>query len=68
VGAGAIVLKSVPHHCTVVGNPAKAVSDKKSELMLNDLGAMPDPIHENFRKLEQEISHIKRQIHAKNKN
>lgn len=61
IGAGTIVIHDVPEHSTVVGNPARVVSGQKGDPFLN-LGDVPDPIQENFIRLEKEISELKREI------
>lgn len=61
IGAGTIVIHDVPDHSTVVGNPARVVSGQREESFLN-LGDIPDPLQENFVRLEKEISELKKKL------
>ena len=66
IGAGSVVLKDVPDDCTVVGVPGTVVKKagikcKKDELMHNEL---PDPETDRIMKLEGEISMLRAQLAA----
>ncbi|MDD5455718.1 MAG: serine O-acetyltransferase [Candidatus Margulisbacteria bacterium] len=63
IGAGTIVLKNVPDHSTVVGNPGRIVSGTNKDMVESlDLGNVPDPIQENFIKLEKQIKTLQKQV------
>jgi serine O-acetyltransferase len=60
VGAGSVVLKEVPEHCTVVGVPGRIVKQnykKVDEEKLCDLDQihMPNPVEQEFVKLRQRL-------------
>ncbi len=63
VGAGSVVVHSVPDHCTVVGVPAEIVrkeGHKVTEVNLNH-GDLPDPVKElknRIRALQKEIENL----------
>jgi serine O-acetyltransferase len=54
IGAGSVVLKSVPPMCTVVGIPGRIV--KQQGLRIADMDQqLPDPILEEFRQLNKRV-------------
>ena len=54
VGAGSVVLKDIPPHCTVVGVPGRVV--RMHGKKYNDLDQkLPDPILEEFNRLNKRI-------------
>ncbi|MDR2634714.1 MAG: serine O-acetyltransferase, partial [Clostridiales bacterium] len=54
IGAGSVVLKSVPPQCTVVGIPGRIV--KQRGLRIADMDQqLPDPILEEFRQLNKRV-------------
>lgn len=55
IGAGSVVLKNVPPHCTVVGVPGQVV--RMHGKKFNDLDQkLPDPVIEEFSRLNKRIS------------
>ncbi|MHB1285387.1 MAG: serine O-acetyltransferase [Leptospirales bacterium] len=64
VGANAVVLQSIPSHCTVVGIPGRVVRTKESgypEAYLNHQD-MPDPFLERIESLEKIISDLREEL------
>lgn len=57
IGAGSVVLKSVPPYCTVVGVPGRVVK-QEGKKVANDLNQieLPDPILEEFKRLNNRIN------------
>ncbi|MBQ0059363.1 MAG: serine O-acetyltransferase [Lachnospiraceae bacterium] len=55
IGAGSVVLESVPEDCTVVGIPGRVVRMKNRKVHKEDLdhGDMPDPILEDMKVLQR---------------
>lgn len=69
VGANAVVLQSIPAHCTVVGIPGRVVRTKEEgypEVYLNHQD-MPDPFLERIESLEKIISDLREEIDASRK-
>lgn len=62
VGAGAVVLKDVPAHSTVVGIPGKVVRQHGKKVDSLDHHKMPDPIAERCNRLQDEIDYLKNEI------
>lgn len=73
IGAGSVVVHSVPDNCTVVGVPAEIVrreGKKISGETLLDHGDLPDPVKELKRRilyLQKEIDHLEHELRDKNR-
>lgn len=64
VGSNAVVLQSIPAHCTVVGIPGRVVRTKEQgypETFLNHQD-MPDPFLERIESLEKIISDLREEL------
>lgn len=63
VGAGAIVLKSVPDQCTVVGNPGRIVKGPpgRPDIDLNH-GDLPDPMLDRMQALYQRLCRLEKRL------
>ncbi len=65
IGAGSVVLKDIPPHCTVVGVPGKIV--KMDSARIEDVDQqLPDPVLEEFARINKRLDAIEKQlgIHA----
>ena len=65
IGAGSVVLKDIPPHCTVVGVPGKIV--KMDNARIEDVDQqLPDPVLEEFARINKRLDAIEKQlgIHA----
>lgn len=58
IGAGSVVLKSVPPYCTVVGIPGRVVKQDGERVADMDQILLPDPILEEFRRLNTRIKQL----------
>jgi serine O-acetyltransferase len=65
VGAGSVVLKSVPDNCTVVGVPGKIVARDGKRLTPEQMlahGDLPDPEWEHFEVLQNKIEQLEKRV------
>jgi serine O-acetyltransferase len=60
IGAGSVVVNSVPPNATVVGVPGRVVAIRNPDT--DTIEKLPDPIWEDFDKLEQQIIDLRLRI------
>ncbi|MEG1613005.1 MAG: serine O-acetyltransferase [Clostridia bacterium] len=58
IGAGSVVLKPVPAHCTVVGVPGRIVRQEGKRIDELNQVELPDPILEEFKRLNARIANL----------
>jgi len=64
VGAGSVVLKSVPNGATVVGIPGRNVKEKRKYAIDLDHGELPDPVAEVIRLILERQDNIEGELRA----
>jgi len=62
IGAGSVVLNSVPHGSTVVGIPGRVVKEERKCAIDLDHGKLPDPIAEAIRLILERQDEMEKQI------
>ncbi len=64
VGAGSVVLKSVPNGATVVGIPGRNVKEKRKCAIDLDHGELPDPVAEVIQLILERQDELEKQIQS----
>jgi serine O-acetyltransferase len=64
IGAGSVVIKSVPSQATVVGVPGRIVGEAKRKHIDLDHNKLPDPIADAFRIIIEEQQKIEERLHT----
>lgn len=62
IGAGSVVLKTVPPHCTVVGVPGRIVKQAGKRVDSLNQVELPDPILDEFARLNTRIKQLEAHI------
>lgn len=62
IGAGSVVLKEVPDHCTAVGVPARNICRCNTETLPLEHGQLPDAQAEQLKNLLQRIAQLEQQL------
>ena len=57
IGGSSVVLRDVPRHCVVVGNPGKIIKQDGRKAVTEEVNQinLPDPIAQRFEKIEKEL-------------
>jgi serine O-acetyltransferase len=62
VGAGSVVVRSVPDHSTVVGVPGRVVGDANADLDTLEHGALPDPEGQAMDELSKRVAELESMV------
>src|SRR5271169_6030402 len=62
VGAGSVVVRSVPDHSTVVGVPGRVVGDANADLDTLSHGTLPDPEGQAIDELSRRIAELESMV------
>lgn len=64
IGAGSVVLKSVPPCCTVVGVPGRIVKQHGKKVDSLNQVELPDPVLDEFRRLNERINALEEKLNV----
>jgi serine O-acetyltransferase len=64
VGAGSVVVRSVPNHSTVVGVPGRVVGDANADLDTLSHGTLPDPEGQAIDELTKRVAELETMVRA----
>ncbi|HEV1284940.1 MAG TPA: serine O-acetyltransferase [Bryobacteraceae bacterium] len=64
VGAGSVVVRSVPDHSTVVGVPGRVVGDANADLDTLEHGKLPDPEAQAMDELTKRVAELESMVRA----
>jgi len=62
VGAGSVVVRSVPDHSTVVGVPGRVVGDANADLDTLEHGKLPDPQGQAMDELSKRVAELEAMV------